>query len=68
MRHACLTNETLFIDTKVNDLMTMTLTFIQKISILDLVAAGDIHVSQTHLVVLEERDSRNLVEGEVVLN
>ena len=44
------TNDSLSNDTKVNDLVTLTLTFALKIAFLDFIAAGGIvSVSQTHL-------------------
>ena len=41
-------NETLSNDTKVNDLVTLTATFILKLANLDFAAAGGIRISQTH--------------------
>ena len=49
--HAYFTNDTLSNDTKVNDLVTLTLTFALKIAFLDFVAAGGIvRVSQHTLI------------------
>ena len=41
---------TLSSDTQLKYLVALIVTFILKVTILDFVAAGDIHVSQTHLV------------------
>ena len=43
-------NSKLLYNPKVNDLVTLTVTFWLKIAILDFVAARDIRVTQTHLV------------------
>ena len=52
MWHAHSTNEieTLSKDSKVDNLVILTVTFVLKITDLDLVATRGIHVSQTHIV------------------
>ena len=52
MLHAYSTNKTLSNGTKVNDIVTFTVTSILKIAIFECVASGGIHISQTHLVKL----------------
>ena len=48
MWHAHSTNETLSKDSKVDDLVILTVTFVLEITDLDFVATSGIHVSQTH--------------------